>query len=134
MKYRSGYKYQVAEREYFFLTVNPKICYVSDFIEIYDNGMVVVNPGYAYDGPSGPTIDTKNSMRGSLIHDVLYQLMRMGNLKPDYREAADDELYKALIEDKMWKIRAKSWRYFVGRYAASAADPKNRKKVHDTEK
>jgi hypothetical protein len=36
--------------------------------------------GYAWNGPSGPTLDTRNFMRGSLVHDALYQLMREGRM------------------------------------------------------
>lgn len=33
---------------------------------------------YAYDGPSGPAIDSVNFMRASMLHDVLYQVLREG--------------------------------------------------------
>ena len=47
---------------------------------------VIVRRGYAWDGASGPTIDTKDSMKATLIHDVLYQVMREGGLKLDARK------------------------------------------------
>ena len=63
--------------------------------------------GYAWDGPSGPTIDTKNFMRGSLVHDGLYQLMREGLLAhEEYRKSADDLLRDICVEDGMSKFRA----------------------------
>ena len=43
----------------------------------------------AGDGPSGPAIDTKNFMRASLVHDALYQLMRLGTLDKSRRQYAD---------------------------------------------
>ena len=83
--------------------------------------------GYAWDGPSGPTWDTTNWMRASLIHDALYQLMRMGLLRFDgaNRYQADVECLKALKEDGMWAPRrALVW---VGLRTAArfAANPKN---------
>ena len=47
-------------------------------------------------------------MRGSLVHDALYQLMRRGllNYKED-REPADRILYQICREDGMSRIRAK---------------------------
>lgn len=68
---------------------------------------LIVKAGYAWDGPSGPTIDTLNFMRGSLVHDALYQLMRLGHLdKNTYRIFADRELQRICNEDGMWRIRA----------------------------
>ena len=71
-----------------------------------------INKGYAWDGPRGPTIDTKTNMRASLVHDALYQLMREGLLPQHYRKAADKELYRIMIEDGACKWRA--WYYYMG--------------------
>lgn len=38
--------------------------------------VLVVREGYQWDGPSGPTIDTHDFMTASLVHDVLYQIIR----------------------------------------------------------
>ena len=55
-------------------------------------GHLIIKRSYAWDGPSGPTIDTKNFMRGSLVHDALYQLMRHEHLSSDeWRAVADLE-------------------------------------------
>ena len=91
----------------------------------------MVKSGYAYDGPSGPTIDTKSSMRGSLAHDALYQLIRQGYLPGIARIRADNFMHKCFIEDGMWRWRASSWRKAVSKFAVSAADPKNKKKVYE---
>ena len=81
--------------------------------------------GYAWDGPSGPTFDTPAFMRGSLIHDALYQLIREKHLRPEFRVVADKILYDILREDGMSLIRAKiayrGVRWFGG-YAARPDD------------
>lgn len=52
-------------------------------------------------------------MRGSLVHDALYQLMRQGHLDPDkYRETAVDLLRTMCREDGMSAIRA--WWVYKG--------------------
>ena len=86
--------------------------------------------GYAWDGPSGPTIDTRNFMRGSLVHDALYQLMREEHLdKETYRKPADQLLRDMCREDGMWSIRA-WWVYLAVRWWADpAADPANKKPI-----
>ena len=78
--------------------------------------------GYAWDGPSGPTFDTPNFMRGSLIHDALYQLMRNGLLREDFREDADKEIKKACLEDGMTRFRAAYVYWSLRRFAGFAAD------------
>ena len=56
-----------------------------------DRSGMSVQKDYAWDGPSGPTIDTRNSLRASLVHDVLYQAMREGGLPRTFRRRADLE-------------------------------------------
>jgi len=62
--------------------------------------------GYACDGPSGPTVDTEDFMRGSFVHDALYQLIREGVLGKSFRKKADKILYRLCREDGMPWFRA----------------------------
>lgn len=130
MKYRKGYKYQLADTEVHQTSIRPGELKESEFISLHANGVLSIKRGYAWDGASGPTIDTKSSMRGSLIHDALYQLIRQKKLASAYREKADEEMYSCLIEDGMWKWRAKLWRRELKKFAGFAADPENAKKVY----
>ena len=130
MKYRKGYKYQLAETEIFHTPFRPIQKIVTEFITLDIDGTLTVLAGYAWDGPSGPTIDTPSSMRGALAHDALYQLMRQQLLSQDYRKKADEYMYTCLIEDGMWKWRAKLWRRELNKFAGFAADPKNKKKIY----
>ncbi|TPV94105.1 MAG: DUF1353 domain-containing protein [Myxococcales bacterium FL481] len=84
--------------------------------------------GYAWDGASGPAVDTKSWMRASLVHDGLYQLMRTGSLPQSYREPADRLMRQLCIEDGMPRVRA-WWSYWAVRAAGglvnrAARDPK----------
>ena len=106
IRYKGGYKYQLAEACVTHVSIHPTHHVSSDFIVLSTDGVLIVDKGYAWDGPSGPTIDTKNFMRGSLVHDALYQLMREGLLPEEWRDMADRELQRICIEDGMWKIRA----------------------------
>lgn len=99
---------------------------------LHPNGHLWISRSYAWDGPSGPTIDTKTFMRGSLVHDALYQLLRETDLGlPDvrerHRELADHVLLDICIEDGMWGWRAR-W-VFAGVRAGGeeAARPKVKK-------
>jgi hypothetical protein len=75
-------------------------------VQIDKRGTLTIKKGYAWDGPSGPTIDTKNFMRGSLIHDALYQLIREGFIPQDERQLCDDILRRLCRQDGMSYIRA----------------------------
>ena len=70
---------------------------------------MVVTEDYAWDGPSGPTIDTKNSMRASLVHDVLYQTIREKGLPYEFRKRADLEFRRILKSDGMSFPRRWIW-------------------------
>lgn len=129
MKYRAGFKYQLAASEFFETALRPPVPAVSDYAILLPDGLLSIKKGYAWDGPSGPTVDTKNSMRGSLAHDALYQLMREGKLPLSMREAADDEFGRILKEDGMSWLRRWFWVREVKKFAGGAAHPKNRKPI-----
>lgn len=111
IQYKSGYKYQLVRDCTVILPFDvPNIKADHEFIQII-NKILFISRGYAWDGPSGPTIDTKNFMRGSLVHDALYQLMRDDYLDRDvYRIKADQLLKQICLEDGMSSIRA-NWVY-----------------------
>ncbi|MDO9041119.1 MAG: DUF1353 domain-containing protein [Desulfocapsaceae bacterium] len=118
--YKEGYKYQL-DRDYLVvipITLDRDI--YSDFICLRSDGLLRIKKGYAWDGPSGPTIDTRNFMRGSLVHDALYQLIREHGLDPVYRETADQTLRAICKEDGMTDIRA-WWVYEGVRFGGGAA-------------
>ena len=111
------------------------------------DGTLFIADGYAWDGPSGPTIDTSDTMRASLYHDVGYQLMRKGLLAIEFKDRFDRLLERILIEDglelvrllekmgglvnkakAMWirntiKPRAAMWYQAVSKFAGSACKP-----------
>jgi hypothetical protein len=129
--YRSGYKYQLAGT----VSVSTKLepdneVSIDDFITLRVDGMLEIRKGYAWDGPSGPTIDTKTFMRGSLVHDALYQLMRAELLGGEWRKAADEELHTICRADGMNPIRAWWVLRALRRHAGPAASPESRKKEH----
>jgi hypothetical protein len=122
--YRSGYKYQLKEAYSVVIPIRPTADIVSEFIRLTTDGNLSLKSGYAWDGPSGPTIDTLNFMRGSLVHDALYQLMRERHLDAaTHREPADRLLQQLCKEDGMSSVRA-WWVYQGVRFGGGpAADP-----------
>lgn len=126
IEYRGGYKYQLAtDYELQLPSWNQENDVLTPYIRVTAGGRMRIRKGYAWDGPSGPTIDTRNFMRGSLVHDALYQLIREGWLPLDARLPADQLLRALCREDGMSAIRA--WWVYQGVrwFARSAALPSN---------
>lgn len=128
--YNDGYKYQTKEPYSIVIDIKPSNSISTEYIKLDTSGSLTISRGYAWDGPSGPTIDTLNFMRGSLVHDALYQLMREGHLDRNvHRVTADRILQRICREDGMWSLRA-WWIYHgVRLFADLAADPADKRPV-----
>jgi hypothetical protein len=128
--YKNGYKYQLVKDYKVLVKIYPNTIIETDYLRLDKKGFLTVKKGYAWDGASGPAFDTKNFMRGSLIHDALYQLMRMRLLEADnHRKTADKLLRDMCLEDGMNRIFA--WWVWRGvrRLGSPFADPSHAKKV-----
>ena len=64
MKYRKGFKIQVDNHLYFQTDIRPVADIVTRFVDLNTAGVLNVKPGFACDGCSGPTIDTKSVLPG----------------------------------------------------------------------
>lgn len=122
--YKAGYKYQIQAPYTVRIALLPAAPIHTTYIDLETDGTLSLRDGYAWDGPSGPTVDTPDFMRGSLVHDALYQLMREGHLdRALHRETADRILHALCLEDGMNPLRA--WWVYQGvrLFADPAADP-----------
>ena len=129
IKYKDGYKYQLTEECEVEVSVTPEQDIRTSYIDLTTNGLLTIKNGYAWDGPSGPTIDTPNFMRGSLVHDALYQLMRNKSInKKEWREKADRDLRRICLEDGMSRIRA-WWVYKAVHYFGDKAASEESKRA-----
>ena len=113
MRYREieQYKYQLVDDEVVILNWSIESAIDTPYIHLKGN-VLKVTAGYLWDGSSGPTVDTESTMRGSLFHDALYQLMRSGLLPQGYKHHADNLYHDLIVEDGMSKWRA--WMHFNG--------------------
>ena len=123
-KKRRRCKYTLAEDVPLQLDIRPENEIDTPFIVLTADGLLTVRKGYAWDGPSGPSIDTKTFMRRSLVHDVLYQLMREEYLPLEHREYADGLLRTMCREDGMSRVRAAYVYWSVRRNGESSATPR----------
>lgn len=121
--YREGYEYQLMSPFHIETVITPPAPVVTEFITLGVDGRLDILPGYAWDGASGPAIDTRDFMRGSLVHDALYQLLRGGYIEAKWREETDKLLRAVCIEDGMPHFRAEYVYQAVRVFADVAADP-----------
>jgi hypothetical protein len=130
IRYRSEYKYQLASEYRISISIRPTEDVVTEFIELGRSGGLRVMNGYAWDGPSGPVIDTRENMRASLVHDALYQLMRNGELNARRTRKAADKIFREICkEDGVSSFRANLYYKALRQYGKPAASPGNKKKI-----
>lgn len=107
IKYRSGYKYQLAEDYFHALPFDfDSVVPFSDGFLRWSPSILIIKAGYAWDGASGPAIDTSDIMRASLVHDALYQCIRQGYIPHELKSACDSEFKRICEESGMSTIRA----------------------------
>lgn len=144
--YSEGYDYQLEADYSINIPIFPLTDIITPFIHLNTSGTLLIRYGYAWDGASGPAIDTKSIMRASLVHDALYQLMRQGHLDPEVWRRTADKVFQGIYKedaDKVYeqggfftklihpirKLR-KNWIYDGVRIGgSSSADPSNDRKV-----
>lgn len=105
-----GFKYQVVNEFVIIIKdFKPSCNIIDEFCEFYTDGTLVIKRGFAWDGASGPTFDTKNSFIPSIVHDVFYRFIRKGFLDISVKTIADDIFYKMLRANGMCFIKAFMW-------------------------
>lgn len=109
IQYLDGFKYQL-DKDYSLQTPVVGESFSDTYFSLALSGVLYIKRGYAWDGASGPTFDSKSSMRASLVHDVFCQVMRDGRLSYDkWQDIVNTFFAEMCIEDGMWGIRAAAW-------------------------
>jgi hypothetical protein len=115
----------------------------NSYLHINANGDLVVHAGYGWDGASGPTMDTPGTCRASLVHDALYQLIRLGVLPAEVARKRADVLLQTLMDEdtprnsgvlgslkELWNdLRGRYWYRGVRWFGASSTAPTAERKV-----
>lgn len=117
IKYKKGYKYQLCETYFVSVPIFVRGQIDTKYITLTVAGLLTIKNGYAWDGASGPTIDGPTNMRASLVHDALYQLMRLGLLDRKKFKATTDDIFRDMcLEDGMIPLRAKYYYYSLVKF------------------
>ena len=108
--FKDGYRYQLIQSISVRTAIKPVAPGGNNFVRMDDDGLLTIERGYAWDGASGPAINTLTYRRASLVHDALYQLIREGVVSMADRNLADQYLHAIAVKDGMWLPRA-CWGY-----------------------
>jgi len=130
IEYFKGYKYQLATTATFETNFRPPEDIHWKRLHLTRDGIFTIDEGYAWDGPSGPVVDRESNMRASLVHDGLYQLMRMNELDHNDWKKADLEYVKRLLDDGTMGIVADIHLAGLDLVGGSCAHPSARKEIH----
>jgi hypothetical protein len=71
-----------------------------------ENSILYIYKGYAWDGPSFVPLFYKKMMYASLVHDVLYQMIRDCGLFLTYKDEADELFYNICLNDGVNPVMA----------------------------
>ena len=106
IQYRKGYKYSLWEDYRVQLRFIRGYGVRHHLFALDGDGWLTIFADYPWDGATG-ALDTHTIMRGSLVHDVLYEMLRLGLLPHDpCFHLANHELLNICDEDLMWSVRA----------------------------
>lgn len=122
-KKRRAYKYNLHSQFEYPTGILREQDFDSNFLKLAADGTLTIKRGYAWDGASGPAIDTKIFMVGSLVHDALYQLLRERVLPQSERKRADQILKEICLDSGMSRFRAWYVYHGVRLGGGSAAKP-----------
>lgn len=120
----SGYKYRLKEDYYIYIPELLNYSITTEYIRIRPNGMMCIDKEYAWNGASGPAPDAKWNMRGSLLHDACYQLIRLGKLPESFKGIADAILEREMIKDGAWRWVARLFEWATNTFADYAIKPR----------
>ena len=126
-----NYRYQLADDLVVQTRIFPAAAIHHPFFTLSMTGLLVIKRGYAWDGISfflSP--QTKTSVKGTCVHDCLYQMLRLGLLDQEWKPWADEEMKRVFIASGMHKWRATYMYKAVLKHGKPAADPKNVRRVY----
>ncbi len=121
-----SYKYQLVKPYHHVIGITGYTIETA-YVGLSADGRLEISSGYAWDGPSGPTFDTLDFMRGSLVHDALYQLIRLEKIPFRYKDYADLLLKKICLEDGMSSFCANCVYQIVKYFGGASARPGSEK-------
>jgi hypothetical protein len=118
---RVGGKFNLDQDYQVKIAVRPEFDIQTGLISLDTEGNLLLRSGFSWNGANA-TIDTKTILRGAMVHDALYELMREGELSSSrWRETVDQELRRLCREDGMARVRAGFMYFGVRQFGEKSA-------------
>ena len=139
VSFKTGdYRYQLTERVFVQTSIGLDEDIITEYVSLLKNGLMILEAGYAWNGPNFPAIHTERSIIASLPHDGGYQLISLGLLPEKYRINLDwllGELVSLPAQGKSLKIiLLNTWRKIRGDYYFAIVDLLGGKYAHQVER
>lgn len=135
-KYQTVARFDVSIEKKYDIWVSPEVSeeMTNDyFIILHFNSQnkrvnqISIEAEYAWDGASGPTVDTYGSFKAALVHDAFYQCMRLGYVTPGSRNGVD-KLFRDMLEaGGVPPLRRQIWYLGVHLFGKKSTTPKPHK-------
>ncbi len=100
-----GYKYRLLEQFQWYSEFLKDESFEAPFFQC-DKGHCTAFKGYAWDGVSGPAVDTKKTKIPGLKHDISYQAIRLGLIDKKYKSDIDKQFHDDLERGKVSRFIA----------------------------
>jgi len=96
----------------------------------YTDGELLIDREFVWDGVTGMWINESAAMRGSLVHDAIYHLIRECGIDDSNAKIADDLLYQFSREDGVSWTLAQIMHYTTKYLGPYGRDPKFNQRAH----
>ena len=124
----TGYKYDLPYPYYRITSIKPEEIIVLGKIKLLKNGLLHLDTGFGWDGPTG-MIDTTNLIRASAEHDAFYRLIRWEKLDQRFQRRVDIEFIKVAKKDGVNVFRRWYALYGLKKLGYTAISKESRLKV-----
>lgn len=108
-KLAGEYTFEFADEFGLSLRADPQGTHNPQALYTITETTLTAREGFKWDGASGPVLQTKNSIRATLVHDIMCEAIADGAFLPSSRANADLILLELLLADGMSKYRANAW-------------------------
>jgi len=133
--FKRDFKYVTVHTEHFQLRhLRPKYAIKWMWLSLATNGLLIVRWGFPTDGPSGPTLDTKKTIKGATVHDALCQLAAQGlfgEVTEELRDQINAEADIVWDSSGMAQWRTEIWEATLDKFGDFAMMPGNKWEIID---
>lgn len=96
---KQNHKYTLQEDVHLRIGIKPPVDIITPGISLLRDGRLIIKQGYQWNGPKCRGFWCKKTIRGALVHSVLYTLMEEQHIPDSCKDVADKTLLIQCIDD-----------------------------------